>query len=98
VPPEEEVDALVGIDAEELSDDLYGRDLRIRELGCGSAASDAPPFETVVYGAEDGNDEGAKIQEETSVTFGTIGTTLSVGRSSLLLKSSKKTLHTGLAR
>ena len=56
----EEVDVLVGVEAEELPDDLDGEDLRVGELGGGSAASDAPPFEPVVVDeAEDGDDEGA---------------------------------------
>jgi hypothetical protein len=47
-------------------------------------------FEPVVYDAEDGDDEGAKIhKKKTSATlFGAIGSTLSVGRSSLWLKPS----------
>ena len=53
VTAEEAVDALVGVKAEELSDDLEGEDLSIRELGCGSATSDASPFETVVDEAEE---------------------------------------------
>ncbi len=58
---EEEVDAPVSIELQELADDLEGKDLCIRELGCGSAATDASPVETVVDEAEDGHDEGAKI-------------------------------------
>jgi hypothetical protein len=42
VAPKEEMDALVGVYAEELADHFYGEDLRVGELGGGSAASDAP--------------------------------------------------------
>jgi len=93
MPAEEEVDVLVGVHPEELSDELNSEHLSIRELGGGSAASEAAPFEPVVHEAEDGHDEGAKIQEKTSVLFGAIRLTPSVGRSSLSLKSSKKLAH-----
>ena len=59
VPSKVAVECLVGVETEELSYDLDGEDLGIRELGCGSATSDAAPFETVVDEAEDGHDEGA---------------------------------------
>jgi hypothetical protein len=67
VTAKEEVNVLVGVEAEELPDDLHGEDLRVGELGSGSAASDAPPLEPVVDEAEGGHDEGAKIHEKTSV-------------------------------
>jgi len=63
VPLEEEVDALVGVEAEELAyDDLDGEDLRVRELGRRAALAVAPlaTLEPVVDEAEDGDDEGAK--------------------------------------
>ena len=48
----------------------------------------------VVYEAEDGDDEGAKIhKKKTSAMSGAIGSTPRVGRSSALLKSSKKLAH-----
>jgi len=72
VTAKEEVDVLVGVEAEELPYDLDGEDLRVGELGGGSTASDAPPFEPVVDEAEDGYDEGAKIHEKTSVLFGAV--------------------------
>jgi hypothetical protein len=96
VTAEEEADALVGIEPQELADDLDGKDLCIRELGCGSAASDAPPFETVVHEAEDGDDEGVKIQEKTSVTFDAIGTTPSVHGGLLFDSSPQKKLAHGV--
>jgi hypothetical protein len=87
------VDVFVGVEAEELPDDFHGEDLRIGELRGGSTASDAPPLEPIIDEAEDGDDEGAKIQEKTSVLFGAVRPTPSVGRSSLLLKPSEKLAH-----
>ena len=63
VPLEEEADALVGVEPEELSDDLDGEDLGVGELGGRPALADAASLEPIVYEAEDGHDEGAKIQE-----------------------------------
>jgi hypothetical protein len=60
VTTKEEVDALVGVEPQELADDLYGEHFGVGELGCGSAASDAPLLELVVDKAEDSYDEGAK--------------------------------------
>ena len=96
MPSEVAVDTLVGVQPQELTDDLDGEDLRVGELGGGSAlAQGSSVFEPVVDEAEDGYNEGAKIhKKKTSATlFGAIGSTLSVGRSSLWLKSSKKLAH-----
>ena len=93
VPAEEEVDALVGVYAEELSDYLEGENLRVRKLWRRAALTNAATLEPVVDKAEDGDDEGAKIHEKTSVTFSVVGLTPSVGRSSLWLKSSNKLAH-----
>jgi hypothetical protein len=59
VTTKEEVDGLVGIEPQELADDLYGEHFGVGELGGGSAASDAPFLELVVDKTEDGDDEGA---------------------------------------
>ena len=76
---------------QELADELDGEDFRVVERWGGSPFSEAPEvLESVVYEAEDGDDEGAKIQEKTSATSGAIELTPSVGRSSVLLKSSNK--------
>ncbi len=83
VAAEEEVDALVGVEAEELTDDLHGQHFGVGELGGGSAASGAPPLEVVVHEAEDGHDEGAKIHEKTSFALRSVWSLPSVGRSSL---------------
>jgi hypothetical protein len=48
VATEEEVDALVGVYAEELSNHFDGEDLRVRKLRSGTALADAMPFEPVV--------------------------------------------------
>src|SRR5918995_2364848 len=92
VSAEEEVDTLVGVYAEELSDDFYGEDLCVGELRSRTAPADATLLlEPVVYEAEDGHDEGAKIhKKKTSVTLGAIGLTPSVGRSSPWLNSSRE--------
>jgi hypothetical protein len=68
VAAEEEVNAFVGVEAEELADDLHGQDFGVGELRSGPATSDASPLEMVVHEAEDGHDEGAKLQEKTSFT------------------------------
>src|SRR5215211_4256089 len=69
VPLEEEADALVGVEPEELSDDLDGQDLCVAELGGRPALADAPSLEPIVDEAEDGHDEGAKIhKKKTSFT------------------------------
>jgi hypothetical protein len=98
VPSEEEVDALVGVYSKELAYDLYGEDLSVGKLRSWTALADALSFEPVVYEAEDANDEGAKIhKKKTSVMFGAIGLTPSVGRSSLWLKSSREKLAHGVS-
>jgi hypothetical protein len=94
VPPEEEVDALVGVYAEELAYDLDGENFRVGELGLGSTASDAPPFELIIHEAEDRDDKGAKIHErKTSFCSRWIGAPPRVRRSSVWLKCSKKPAH-----
>ena len=79
-----------------LADELYGKHLRVAQRGGGSTCSEAPEvLDVVVYEAEDGNDEGAKIHNRRPPLRlpGAIGSTPSVGRSSLSLKSSKKLAH-----
>jgi hypothetical protein len=94
VAPEVRKELRVFVEPQELSDDLDGKDFRVAERWGGSASSEAPEvLESVVCEAKDGYDEGAKIQQKTTATSGAIGLTLSVGRSSSLLKSSKKLAH-----
>ena len=79
-----------------LADELYGKHLRVAQRGGGSTCSEAPEvLDVVVYEAEDSNDEGAKIHNRRPPLrlSGAIGSTPSVGRSSLSLKSSKKLAH-----
>jgi hypothetical protein len=79
---------------QKLSDDLDSEDFRVGELGGRTALTDTLSFELIVYQAEDGYDEGAKIQKKTSAASGAIESTPSVGRSSFSLKpSSKKRAH-----
>jgi hypothetical protein len=68
VTAEEAVEVLVGIEPKELPDDLYGEHLGVGELGAGTALTNAASLESVVDEAEDGHDEGVKIQEKTSFT------------------------------
>jgi len=94
VAPEVLEEFRVFVEPQELTDDLDGEHFRVGERWGGSACSEAPEVhESVVYEAEDGYYEGAKIQEKTSATSGAIELTPSVGRSSVLLKSSKKPAH-----
>jgi hypothetical protein len=57
-------DSLIGVHAEELSDDLYGEDLHVRKFGQGTTRSEASVFDPVVDETEDGHDEGAKIHRK----------------------------------
>ena len=96
VAPEVRKEFCVFVEPQELADDLDGEDLRVEERRGGSACSKAPELgDAVVDEAEDGDDEGVKIQKKTSATSGAIGLTPSVGRSSTLLKSSKETCTRG---
>src|SRR5215213_2716451 len=94
VAPEVRKELGVFVEPEELTDDLDSQYFRVTERGSGSAFSEAPvALETVIYEAEDRDDEGAKIHRKTSAASGAIGSTPSVGVSSVLLKSSKKLAH-----
>ena len=57
VSPEVAADGPVGVEAEELPDDLDGYDLRVGELGGGAAPAYALAFEPIVHQAEDGHRE-----------------------------------------
>ncbi len=94
MPSEVTKDCLVGgVHAEELSEELDGDDLRVGELGNWPALANTATLEPVVDEAEDGNDEGAKIHERRPPLRRLVWSLPSVGRSSLLLKSSKKPAH-----
>ena len=90
VTTEEEVDTLVGVYPEELSDDLYGEDLGVGELGGRSTLANAASFEPVVDEAEDSNDEGAKIHERKPPLRRSVWSLPSVGRSPFRFKPSTK--------
>ena len=60
VAPEVREEFRIFVESQELTDELDGEHFRVGESWGGSAASDAPLFETVVDEAEDRDDEGAK--------------------------------------
>jgi hypothetical protein len=93
VPSEVAVDGLVGVEAEELAYDLDGEDLGVGKLRDGAALADTPSFEPIVYQAEDGDNEGAKIHERRPPLRWLVWSLPSVGRSSLWFKPSKKHAH-----
>jgi len=64
VTPEVGEEDLLGVDAEELADDLDAQDLGVGELRLRAALAQLGfSFEPVVDEAENGDDEGAKIHE-----------------------------------
>jgi hypothetical protein len=67
-------DLRVFIEPQELTDDLDGDNLRVKECGSGSACSEASELsDTIVYEAEDGDDEGAKIHESGDLLLASVG-------------------------
>src|SRR4051812_11504290 len=93
VPPEVAADGLVGVEAEELADDLDGYDLRVGELGGRAALAYALAFEPIVYETEDGHDEGAKIHEKGPPSLGLVWAPSSVERSPSLFNRLQKLAH-----
>ena len=64
VAPEVGKELRVFVYPQELADNLYGEDFGVAERGSGSAPSEAPEvLESVIYEAEYGYDEGAKIHK-----------------------------------
>jgi hypothetical protein len=59
--PEVTKDRLVGVETEELADDLDGEHFCVRELGQRTSCSEVSAFDSVIDEAEDANDEGVKI-------------------------------------
>jgi hypothetical protein len=57
-------DSLIGVHAEEPTDDLDGGNLSVRKSWKGTTRSASSVFDRVVHQAEDGNDEGAKIHRK----------------------------------
>jgi hypothetical protein len=97
VTTEEEVDALVGVDTEELAYDLDSEDLGIGEFRGGTALADTTPFEPVVHETEDGNDEGAKIHRKRPPSLRLVWAPPSVGRSPLLFNLCSEKLAHGVS-
>jgi hypothetical protein len=94
VAPEVHKEFGVFVEPEELTYELDSQYFRVAERGSGSALSEAAEvLESLIYEAEDRDDEGAKIHKKTSAASGAIGSTPSVGGSSVLLKSSKILAH-----
>ena len=95
VAPEVGKELCIFVESQKLANYLDGEHFRVKERGSRPACCEASEIlESVVDEAEDGYDEGgAKIHKKTSATSGAIGLTPSVGRSSVLLKSSKKLAH-----
>src|SRR5215213_3327998 len=58
------VEALLGVDPEELPDDFHGKHLGVGEFWLRAALAQLLIFEPVVREAENGRDEGAKIHEQ----------------------------------
>jgi hypothetical protein len=98
VAPEVRKEFCIFIESQELTDDLDGEHFRVAQRGSWSAPSETPEvLESVIYEAEDGYDEGAKIhKKKTSVTFGAIGSTPSVHGGLLCCSSPQLNLHMGL--
>ena len=67
--PEVTKDRLVGVESQELPDDLDGKDFGVGKRWGRSALTDTLSFESVVHQAEDGDNEGAKIHEKTFFTL-----------------------------
>ncbi len=91
--PEVAKDPFVGIDAEELSNDLDGEDLRVGKFGQGTTPSEASVFDPVIDEAEDADDEGAKIHRTRPPSFRSVWAPPSVRRSPLLFNRSEKLAH-----
>jgi hypothetical protein len=94
VPSEEEVESLIGVEAEELAYDFDSEDLGVRKLPGGATLTDTPSFEPIVYEAEDGeDDEGVKIHQGRPPLGRLVWSLPSVVRSSLWFKPSMKRAH-----
>ncbi len=94
VAPEVRKELCIFVKPQELADDLDGEDFRVEERRSRSAPSEASEIlESVVYEAEDDNDEGAKIHERRPPLRRWVWSLPSVGRSSLWFKPSMKLAH-----
>jgi hypothetical protein len=91
--PEVGVNSFVGVDAEELADDLYGQDFGVGKLGGRSSLANTVTLYPVAYEAEDRDDEGAKIHERRPPLRRLFRASPSVRRSPLSRKPSEKLAH-----
>src|SRR5215208_3390918 len=95
VPSEVAADGLVGVEPQELSDDLDGKDLRVGKLRGRTAPTDAFFFEPIVHETEDGHDEGVKIHGKRPPSLRMVWAPPSVGRSPSLFNRSRETCTRG---
>jgi len=94
VTPEVDEEIFLGVDTEELSYDLDGQDLRVSELRVRTALAQLGfSLEPVVYEAENGDDEDAKIHELRPPSRRWLRAAPSVRRSRSSFNSSKKLAH-----
>ncbi len=94
VAPEVRKELRILVEPQELADHLDGEDLRVEERRGGSACSEAPEArDPIVYEAEDGDDEGAKIHGKRPPSLRLVWAPPSVGRSRSLFNRSQKRAH-----
>jgi len=94
VTPEVDEEIFLGVDTEELSYDLDGQDLRVSELRVRTALAQLGfSLEPIVYEAENGDDEDAKIHELRPPSRRWLRAPPSVRRSRSSFNSSKKLAH-----
>lgn len=88
----EVANGLVGIYAEELSDDLDGEDFGVGKLGQETTRAEGSFFDSVIDEAEDADDEGAKIRRKRppSLRLGTAEC-----REVLFIVQQLRNVHTG---
>jgi hypothetical protein len=92
------VEALLGVDAQKLADDLDGQHLRIGKLGLGATLAQLLPLEPIVGEAENGYDEGAKIHKGDPLYVWAAWNTTEHSGGLALFSTPQRNLHTGLAR
>ena len=94
VAPEVRKELCILVYPQELTDNLDSDDLGVEERGSGSACSEASEVsDTVVYEAEDGYDEGAKIHRKRPPSLRLVWSPPSVERSRFLFNCPEKLAH-----
>ena len=91
--PELTKDCLLSVEPQELPYHLDGEDFRVRKFGQGATRSESSIFDSVVYEAEDGDDEGVKIHGKRPPSLRLVWAPPSVGRSPSLFNRSQKPAH-----